>query len=109
LRLGRRSCFESVGSLGTRGGETRNTVSCRTFFLRSGIAVELAEQGIAVFLGPVGQMGDKAFDLFTRSLAESFGAAEIDRVRLHLVGIKLMLADELAEAVADFGTTVVSD
>ena len=32
-------------------------------FLAAEIAVELAEQGIAVFLGPIGQMGDEVFDL----------------------------------------------
>ena len=58
--------------------------------------------------GPVGQVGDKAFDLLPGGLAEGFGAAEIDGVGLDQVGIELMLADELAEAVADFGTAVVS-
>ena len=73
-----------------------------------GIAVELAEQGIAVFLGPVGQVGDEVFDLLTSRFAEGFGAAEIDGIGLDQVGIELVLADQLAEAVADLGAAVVS-
>ena len=38
--------------------------------LFAGIAVELAEQGIAVFLGPVGQVGDEGFDLLAGGFAE---------------------------------------
>jgi hypothetical protein len=38
----------------------------------------LAEQCIPIFLGPVGQVGDKAFDLFAGGFAEGLGAAEID-------------------------------
>jgi len=36
------------------------------------------------------------------------GSAEINRVGLDQVGIELVLADQLAEAVADLGTAVVS-
>jgi hypothetical protein len=53
-------------------------------------------------------MSDKALDLLAGGFAEGLGAAEIDGVRLDQVGIKLVLADELAEAVADFGTAIVS-
>ena len=53
-------------------------------------------------------MGDKAFDLLAGGFAEGLGAAELDGVGLDQVGIELMLADELAEAVADFGAAVVS-
>jgi hypothetical protein len=77
-------------------------------FLCSRIAVELAEQRVTVFLGPVGQVGDEAFDLLAGGFAEGLGAAEIDGVGLHEVGIELVLADQLAEAVADFGASVVS-
>ena len=63
-------------------------------------------QGIAVFLGPIGQVGDEALDLFAGSFAESLGAAEIDGVGLDEVGIELMLADQLAEAVTDLAATV---
>ena len=40
---------------------------------------------------------------FTCGFAESLGAAEIDGVGLHQVGIELVLADQLAETVADLG------
>src|SRR5438067_1977392 len=51
-------------------------------------------------------MSDEVFDLLTRGFAESFGAAEIDGVGLDQVGIELMLPDELAQAIADFGAVV---
>jgi len=73
-----------------------------------GIAVQLAEQSIAVFLGPIGEMRYKAFDLLARGFAEGFGATEIDSVRLDQVGIELMLTDQLAQAVADSGPALVS-
>ena len=53
-------------------------------------------------------MGDEGFDLFAGSLAEALGAAEIHGVGLDQVGIELVLADQLAQAVANFGATVVS-
>src|SRR6266851_4183473 len=53
-------------------------------------------------------MGDEAFDLLAGGFAESLGAAEIDGIGLDQVGIELVLADELAKAVANLGTTVVS-
>ena len=67
----------------------------------AGVAVELAEQGIAVFFGPVGQLLDEGFHLFAGGIAERLDATEIGCVGLDQVGIKLMLADELAEAVAN--------
>ena len=70
--------------------------------LSAEIAVELAEQGIAVFLSPVGQVGDEVFDLLASGLAQCLDAAEIGRVRLDQGGVELMLANQLAEAVADF-------
>ena len=69
------------------GGATRNSASCRIFLVYR-IAVELAEQGIAVFFGPVGQMGDEGFDLLTGCFAEGLGPAEVDRVELDEVGIQ---------------------
>ena len=51
-------------------------------------------------------MRHKAFDLLAGGFAEGLGAAEIDRVRLDQVGIELVLADELAEAVTDLGAAV---
>lgn len=45
-------------------------------------------------------MGDEGFDLLAGSLTEGLGAAEVDGVGLDEVGVELMLADQLAEAVA---------
>ena len=53
-------------------------------------------------------MGDKVLDLLSRRFAQSLRATEVRGVGLHQVGIKLMLADDLAEPVAHFGATVVS-
>jgi len=53
-------------------------------------------------------VGDECFKLLAGGLAEAFGSAEVDSVGLHQVGIELVLADQLAEAVANFGTAVVS-
>jgi hypothetical protein len=51
---------------------------------------------------------DEAFDLLASGFAQGLSATKIDGVGLDQVGIELMLADQLAEAVADFGTAVVS-
>ena len=51
----------------------------------------MAEQGIAVFLGPVGQVRDETLDLLAGGLAEGLGAAEVDGVGLDEVGIELGL------------------
>jgi hypothetical protein len=75
-------------------------VSCDTFFLAR-IAVELAEQSVAIFLGPVGQVRDEVLDLFAGGFAQGLHAAEIGGVGLDQVGIELMLANELAEAIAN--------
>src|SRR6266550_4239252 len=87
-------------------GDFRNSASCRTSFGWQ-IAVELAEQGIAVFLDPIRQMNYKSFDLLTLRFTQSFDSAIIRGVGLHQVGIEPMLANDLAKAVADSGTAVV--
>src|SRR6266481_3310938 len=77
-------------------------VSRDTFFLFAWeVAVELAEQGIAVFFGPVGQVLDKILDLGAGGFLQGLGAAEIDRVAFYEFGIEAVLTDELTEAVAD--------
>jgi hypothetical protein len=53
-------------------------------------------------------MGYKALDLLAGGFAEGLGTAEIDGVGLDQVRIELMLADELAEAVAYFGAAIVA-
>ena len=68
----------------------------------------MAEQGIAVFLGPVGQVGDEAFHLLTGGLPKGLGAAVVDRIGLDQAGIELVLTDQLAEAIAQLRTAVVA-
>jgi len=41
-------------------------------------------------------VGHEAFDLLPGSFAEGLGAAEIDGVGLDEIGVKLVLADQLA-------------
>jgi len=48
--------------------DSRSSASCRTFFGWQ-IAVELAEQGVAVFLGPVSEVGNEVLDLLAGGLA----------------------------------------
>src|SRR5207237_8494485 len=88
-------------------GGFRSSVSCRTSFGRQ-IAVELAEQGIPIFFGPVSEMSNEGFDLLARGLAQGLSRAEVRRIGLHQDGIELMLADDLAEAVADCRAAIVS-
>jgi hypothetical protein len=70
------------------------------------IAVELAEQGIAVTLRPVGEMLDELLDLGAGSLFQRPGATIVDRVGFHEFGLELVLADELAKAVTDSWTAI---
>jgi hypothetical protein len=74
--------------------------SCRTFLVAE-IAVELAEQGITIFLRPSGKLIDESFNLLPSGILEGFDTAEISRVGLHEVWVKLMLPDNLAEVVAE--------
>ena len=61
----------------------------------AGVAVELAEEGISVFHGPVGQGLDKVLDLLAGGIMESFRPAEFDRVGLDEFRIEVVLADYL--------------
>src|SRR5579872_2088700 len=82
-------------------------VSCDTFFL-SEIAIELAEQGVAIAFGPFGEVGDEAFDLLAGGLAERLHATEISGVGLDQSRIELVLANKVAEAIAYSATTVIA-
>ena len=68
----------------------------------------MAEQGVPIFAGPVGQVSDEVFDLLTGGFPKSLGAAEIDGVGLDQVRVELVLTNQLAKAVTDSGTAVVS-
>jgi hypothetical protein len=54
--------------------------------------IELAEQRIPVFLGPVSQMRDERFDLFPRDFAQGLYTAEVSCVRLDQTRIEAVLA-----------------
>src|SRR5207245_5896739 len=57
---------------------------------------------------PVSEMSNEGFDLLARGLAQGLSRAEVRRIGLHQDGIELMLADDLAEAVADLRAAIVS-
>src|SRR5437016_11544311 len=88
-------------------GGFRNSVSCRTSFGWQ-ITVQLAEQGIAVLLGPVSEVSNEGLDLLAGGFAQCLCPAELHRIGLHQVGIKLVLPDDLAQTIANLGPTVVS-
>src|SRR5436309_13095418 len=88
-------------------GGRQSGVSCGTFLGRQ-VAIELAEQGIAVFLGPVGQVRDEILDLLPGRFAQSLGAAEVRGVGLHQSRIELMLSNNLTETISHFRTAVTS-
>jgi hypothetical protein len=78
----------------------------RGTFVRAEIAVELAEQAIAIFFGPIGQVGDEVFNLLSSGFAQDFHATEIGRIRLDQRGVELILANQLTETIADCAATV---
>jgi hypothetical protein len=57
------------------------------------VAIQLAYQGISVFLGLLGQMRDETFDLLAARFAQRLHAAKISRVRLNQTRIELVLPD----------------
>src|ERR1019366_388985 len=69
------------------------------------VAVEPAEQAIAVLLCRLCKLLHEVFDLLTSGVFEGFGTAEVDRVGFYQLGIELVLADDLAEPVADLVTS----
>src|SRR5205823_5611870 len=76
---------------------------CCTRLRRLKVTVELAKQRVLILCRPVGQVVDELFDLLPVSVFKSLRAAEVDGVGLDQDGIKLMLTDQLAEAIAELG------
>ncbi len=76
-------------------------VSCDHLLLRARIAVELAEQGIAIFLGPIGQFLDEVLNLLAGGFSKGLGATVVDGVCLDQFGIELVLTNDLAETVTN--------
>src|ERR1035438_3851292 len=106
-RAGREICRREPRSANhVRSRRVReHCVSSRHLLIWRSIAVELAEQGAAVLLGRLGKLLNEAFDLLTRGVFEGFGTAEIDSIGFYQLGIELVLADDLAEPVADLVTS----
>src|ERR1019366_2753130 len=80
-------------------------VSSRHLLAWGCVAVELTEQRASVLLGRLSKLLHEAFDLLTSGVFEGFSAAEVDGIGFHQLGIELVLADDLAELVADLVTS----
>jgi hypothetical protein len=52
-------------------------------------------------LGPVGEMLDEVLHLRPSGIAERLDGSKVDWVGLHRIGIELMLANGLAESIAN--------
>src|ERR1035438_502534 len=106
-RAGREICRREPRSANpVRSRRVReHDVSSRHLLTWRCVAVELAEQGAAVLLGRLGKLLNEAFDLLASSVFEGFGTAEIDSIGFHQFGIEFVLADDLAEPVADLVTS----
>jgi hypothetical protein len=72
-----------------------------------GVAIEVAEQASSVLGGPLGQVADEIGNQLATGLAESSGATEVCGIALDQGGVELMLADQLAEAIAQPGLPIV--
>jgi hypothetical protein len=71
------------------------------------IAIELADESVAIFRGAHCQIVDEGFDLITAGISESGGSAVVGSIGLHESSIELMLTDEQAQAVAEARLGVV--
>jgi len=66
-----------------------------------GIAVEVADEAVAVFGGPFSQVVDESLDQVSAGLPQHSGSAVVSGVKFDQGGVELMLADKLTEAVAE--------
>src|SRR5438876_7235122 len=53
-------------------------------------------------------MSNEVLDLLARGVTQRLGAAEVDGIALHQVGIELVLANDLAKPIADLWAAAVS-
>jgi hypothetical protein len=74
--------------------------------LRFGIAVELADQPVAIFDGTFGEIVDEIFDELPAGIAECSGTAVVGGIGLDETSIEVMLANQQAEAVAEARLTI---
>src|SRR5580692_10275609 len=66
-----------------------------------GIAVELADEPVAIFGGALGQMADEGFDLLSAGIPQGGGSAVVSSIGLHQASIQMVLANQQTEAVAE--------
>ena len=71
------------------------------------VAVELADEPVAILGGALGQIVDKGFDLLSTGLPKCGSSAVIGRIRLYEASIKLVLANQEAESIAEARLAVV--
>jgi hypothetical protein len=74
--------------------------------LASAIAVELANQSVAIFGGDFRQMSDERLDLLPAGLAYVICAAKLSGIPLHLRRVEMVLADKEAQLVAEPGRAI---
>jgi hypothetical protein len=74
--------------------------------LRFGIAVELADQPLAIFGGTLGEIVDEGFDQIPAGIAKCGGTAVVGGVSLNEASIEMVLANEKAEAVSEARLTI---
>src|ERR1035441_9488432 len=80
-------------------------VSSRHLLTWRCVAVEVTQQSTTILLGRLSKLLHEVFDLLTSGVFECFGAAEINGIGFHQLGIELVLADDLAEPVTDLVTS----
>ena len=102
---GRRESWQAAGRIGFV--ETLDSPFHAAPSFCAEIAVELAKQRIAILLSPIGQVRDEVLDLLASGFTQSLYAAEIGGIGLDQSGIELMLADELAQPIADRAPAIV--
>jgi hypothetical protein len=84
------------------------SVSCDRLLLCAGVAVELAEQSIPVFRGPVAQLLDEVLNLLATGISESLGTAEVNGIGLYEFSVEFVLSDNLAKSVPDLGAGAIA-
>src|ERR1039458_1030463 len=80
-------------------------VSSRHLLTWRSVAIELTQQSTTILLGRLGKLLTETFDLLASGVFEGFRAAEIDSIGFHQFGIEFVLADDLAEPVANLVTS----
>jgi hypothetical protein len=75
--------------------------------LRFGIAIELADQSVAILGGALGQIVNEGFDLISVGIPQGRGSAVVGGIGLHEASIESVLADQQTEAVAEARLAVV--